>query len=258
MKILKEVWEYRNMIGNLVKKDLTGRYKGSVLGFLWTLINPLFQLIIYSVLFSIILPNRVDNYAIFLFVALVPWLFCSTSVLIGSECIMQNSGLVQKIYFPRIVLPIITVTSNFINMLLTFIIVFAALFITGVGISVTALLLPLVMIVEYLFVLGLVLLFSSLTVYFRDLSYILGIVMMGWMYLTPVLYPIDQVQGALLQGFMNVNPMAGIVGSYRDILFYKTLPNFGQLGIIALASIVIIVIGFVVFQKLQKRFAEEL
>ncbi len=257
MKILKEVWDYRNMIGNMVKKDLTGRYKGSVLGFLWTLINPLFQLIIYTVLFSIIMPAAVDNYAIFLFVALVPWLFCSTSVLIGSECIMQNSGLVQKIYFPRIVLPIITVTSNFINMLLTFIIVFAALFITGVGVSVTALLLPLVMIVEYLFVLGLVLLFSSLTVYFRDLSYILGIVMMGWMYLTPVLYPIDRVPPGL-QGFMSVNPMSGIVGAYRDILFYKTMPDFGNLGIIALASIVLIIIGFVVFQKLQRRFAEEL
>ncbi len=255
MKVLHEVWEYRNMIGNLVKKDLTGRYKGSVLGFIWTLINPLFQLLIYSVLFSVILDSPEENYAIFLFVALVPWLFCSTSIQIGAECIMQNSGLVQKIYFPRVVLPIITVTSNFINMLLTFIIVFAALLITGVGITFTALLLPLIFIVEYMFVLGLVLLFSSLTVYFRDLSYILGIVMMGWMYLTPVLY--SKVPMGL-QGFMNFNPMAGIVGAYRNILYYKTLPDFGQLGLIALASAVLIVIGFIVFQRLQKRFAEEL
>lgn len=257
MKVLKEVWQYRNMIGNLVKKDLTGRYKGSVLGFLWTLINPLFQLIIYTVLFTIILPTEIDNYAIFLFVALVPWLFCSTSILVGAECVMQNSGLVQKIYFPRIVLPIISVTSNFVNMLLTFIIVFASLFVTGVGVTPVVILLPIVMIIEYLFVLGLVILFSSLTVYFRDLSHILGIVVMGWMYLTPVLYPIDKVPEGL-QVFMSFNPMAGIVMSYRDILYNKTMPNFGHLGWIALASVILIVIGFVVFQRLQKRFAEEL
>ncbi len=257
MKTLKELWEYRAMIGSLIKKEIRGKYKGSVLGFLWTFINPLFQLLIYTVLFTVIMPSGIENYSMFLFVALVPWLFCSLSISVGSQCVMQSAGLVQKIYFPRIALPIVSVSANFINMLLSFVIVFIGLFVTGVGVSPVALFLPVIMIIEYFFVLGLVFIFSALTVYFRDLEHILGIVTMAWMYLTPVLYSIEQVPKWLVS-FMWLNPMTSIVLAYRDILYFQTFPAFDTLIMTIIYAVSFMIIGFFAFQKLQKKFAEEL
>ena len=117
MKHLKEMYEYREMIFSLVKKDLRGRYKGSVLGFMWTFINPLLQLLVFTLVFSIIMRANYEQYYLFLFVALVPWMFFGSSVQDGSTCIMRESNMVKKIYFPREVIPISTVTSAFINMM---------------------------------------------------------------------------------------------------------------------------------------------
>ncbi|HBU12173.1 MAG TPA: ABC transporter permease [Clostridiales bacterium] len=257
MNNLKDLWNYRMMIGSLVKKELIARYKGSVLGFLWTFINPLFQLIIYTVLFSVIMRSGIDNYAMFLFVGLVPWLFCATSLTTGSMSVVMSAGLVQKIYFPRMVLPIVSVTANFVNMLLSFVIVFIALIATGVGIAPVAAMLPVVMIIEYFFVLGLVLIFSGLAVYFRDLEHILGIVTMAWMYLTPILYTVDMVPPAL-QTFMKYNPMTGVILSYRNVLYYQTMPEFDMLLLTVVYAAIFMVVGYFVFQRLQRKFAEEL
>jgi lipopolysaccharide transport system permease protein len=258
MKGLKEIWLYKGMIQSLVKKELSTRYKGSILGFLWTFINPLFQLLIYSVVFGYIMKQTaIQNYAMFLFVALVPWIFCSTSLTVGSQAILINGGLVQKVYFPRIVLPIVTVCSNFVNMLYSFIIVFAALIITGQGISPVVLMLPVIMIIEFFFVLGLVLIFSALTVYFRDLEHILGIVTMAWMYVTPILYAIKQVPGQF-QPFMYINPMTGVILAYRDVLYEKVMPNFSNLIVTVVFAVSFVIAGYLIFQKLQRGFAEEL
>ena len=173
MKHLKEMYEYREMIFSLVKKDLRGRYKGSELGFMWTFINPLLQLLVF-------MRANYEQYYLFLFVALVPWMFFGSSVQDGSTCIMRESNMVKKIYFPREGIPISTVTSAFINMILTFVVVFIVLLISGRGINLVALLyLPVVMIVEYILCLGIGLIVSALTVYLRDLQYILGIVVMA-------------------------------------------------------------------------------
>ena len=118
MKTIREIYEYREMIFSLVKRDLRGRYKGSVLGFLWTFLNPLFQLLVYTMVFSIIMRMGYEKYYLFLFVALVPWIFFSTSVTAGASCIWAQKDMVNKIYFPREVLPIAHVTSMLVNMLL--------------------------------------------------------------------------------------------------------------------------------------------
>ena len=140
MKHLKEMYEYREMIFSLVKKDLRGRYKGSMLGFMWTFINPLLQLLVFTLVFSIIMRANYEQYYLFLFVALVPWMFFGSSVQDGSTCIMRESNMVKKIYFPREVIPISTVTSAFINMILTFVVVFIVLIFSGRGINPVALL----------------------------------------------------------------------------------------------------------------------
>lgn len=254
---LKELYNYREMLSNLVKKDLRTRYKGSVLGFLWTFLNPLFQLIVYTIVFSVILKSDIPNYYIHLFVALVPWLFFSTALTSSSASIISNKDLIKKIYFPRLIIPMSVVNGAFMNMLFSMIVVFIALIFSGIGISKYILILPVIMVLEYLLALGLAFIVSALNVYFRDLEHILGIITMIWMYVTPILYSIDIVPKGLLPLF-NLNPMTPIIAAFRSILYYKTMPDLSHMGMILAWSIGFIVIGYLVFQKLQRNFAEEL
>lgn len=257
MNLIKEVYIYRTMFANLVKKDLVTRYKGSFLGFLWTFVNPFLQLIIYSVVFSIIMRVNVENYNLYLFVAFIPWFFVSTSILSGSNCILSNSNIIQKIYFPRVIIPLSTVTSAFINMMLSLIIVFSALIFSGIGIGWQILYLPLIMLIQYFFVMGIVLICSAITVYFRDLQHILEIFIMAWFYITPIVYTPDMVPENLFW-ILKTNPMTGIINSYRAVLFYKEVPQFQELFLSLIFSIISLGIGIFVFQKLQRGFAEEL
>ena len=257
MTVLKELYNYREMIYNLVKKDLRGRYKGSVLGFLWTFINPLLQLAVYTLVFSTIMRVNVDKFYMYLFIALIPWIFFTTSILGGTISIIQNKDLIKKIYFPRIIIPISTVLATFMNMIFSMAVVILALFISGIGISYYVLLLPVIMILEFFLVLGMVFLFSSLNVFFRDIEYILSIIMMIWCYMTPIVYTVEMIPEKYKTLFY-LNPMTNIVIFYRDILFYKRMPSFGFMGGVFLYSLAMIIIGYFVFQKLQKNFVEEL
>lgn len=256
MKHLKELFAYRHMINGLVKRDLRGRYKGSVLGFLWTFINPLMQLVVFTMVFSVIMRAGYEQYYLFLFVALIPWLFFSTSIQDGAICILREKDLIKKIYFPREVMPVAAVSGCFVNMLLTFIIIFIALFVSGRGVNPLALLyLPLVMIVEYILCLGIALIVSGLTVYFRDLQYILGIVTMALQYLTPVMYGADMVPQQYKVLFY-LNPMTPIISIYRDILYWKVIPDIGTLLYSTVLGVICVVAGYFIFNKLQKGFAE--
>lgn len=258
MNLIKELYNYREMIISLVKKDLRGRYKGSALGFLWTFINPLFQLIIYTIVFSTIMRMGVDKFYMFLFVALVPWIFFSACLQQGATCIMDNKEMVKKIYFPRLVLPLSFVTSCFVNMLLSFVVIFAVIIVTGFGINPVALLfLPLIMIIEYALALGISLITSACTVYVRDLQHILSIIGMGWMYLTPVVYPSSMVPDKYRTLF-NLNPMTPIITAYRDILYYKNIPHMTTLIQASAMGLILIIVGMVVFSRLQRNFVEEL
>ena len=208
-KRIKEIYEYRTMISSLVKRDLKGRYKGSVLGFLWTFINPLFQLIIYTFVFSIVMRSDVEDYYMFLFVALIPWIFFATCLSGGSTCIIGQKNMVQKIYFPREVLPISFVISQFINMLLSFIVIFAVMFVMRYKFNPLALLclIP-VMLTEFILALGFTFILSSITVYFQDMQFIMGILTMAWQFLSPVMYSVDRVPEKFQTLYMYINPMA--------------------------------------------------
>ena len=258
MKTLKELYMYREMILSLIRRDLKGRYKGSVLGFLWTFINPLLQLLVYTLVFSVILSNNIEDYYLFLFVALIPWIFFSTSLSGGSSCIWAQQDMVKKIYFPREVLPIAFVSSQFVNMLLSFLVVFAVLVISGRGINLLALLyLPIIMLVEYLLALSVAFISSAITVYLRDVEYLLGIISMAWQFLSPVMYPVEQVPDKYRTIFY-MNPMTPIIVAYRDILYYKKVPELSTLVHAFTLAIVLLIVGIFIFSKLKRHFAEEL
>ena len=258
MSLLQELYQYREMITTLVYKDLRGRYKGSVLGFLWTFLNPLLQLAVYTMVFSVILRAGIEKYYLFLFVALIPWIFFSTCLTGGSAVILNEKNLVTKIYFPREVLPVSFVSGSFINMLYSFIVVLAVVFFSSGTLNLLAwCYLPIVMAVEYMFALGCTFLASSLTVYFRDLQHILGIISMAWQFLTPVMYSVDMVPEELLTLFY-MNPMTTIIIAYRDILYYGKIPAMETIGLPFIISIVTLLLGVCVFHRLQRNFAEEL
>jgi len=262
MKNLVEIYEYREMIFSLVHRDLRGRYKGSVLGFFWTFLNPLLQLMVYTMVFSVILKNGIEEYYIFLFVALVPWIFFSSCLTGGSTCVLSHQNMVKKIYFPREVLPISYVLSTFINMILSFLVVFAVLIFSGFGVNPKALLyLPVIMLIELLLALGITFLTSSLCIYFRDIQYILAILSMAWQFFTPIVYKPEQVEGALpdnLYKLWKLNPMNPITIAYRQILYYKQTPDMRTLGEAVVFGMIFLVVGYVVYRQLQRGFAEEL
>lgn len=258
MKILKEIVDYREMIFSLIRRDLRGRYKGSVLGFLWTFINPLLQLCVYTVVFSIIMRMDIEKYYIFLFVALIPWMFFNTCLGGGTRVIFSQEDMVKKIYFPREVLPISFVTSQFINMILSFVVIFAAIFISGIGVNLRVLIyLPVIMLIEYVLALGIAMFGAAATVYVRDLEQIFNIIGMAWMYMTPVLYSVDMVPEEL-RGLYNLNPMTPIIVAYRDILYYKRAPQMNTLLNAVILGIVVLIVGWFTFGRLKRRFAEEL
>lgn len=258
MEKLKEIWKYRQMISGLVRRELRGRYKGSGLGFLWTFINPLLQLTVYTIVFSVIMRAGIEKYYLFLFVALIPWIFFSTSVAGGCSCILNHKDMVTKIYFPREVLPIAHVTTGLVNMLYSFVVVFTVVLLSRVSLSFRALLyLPVIIVIEYILCLGLSLIVSSLTVFFRDLEHFLGIIIMAWQFLTPVMYSVEQVPEKIRPIFQ-LNPMTAVIVAYRDILFYGYVPEVQTLIIAVVWGIVSVVVGCMVFGKLQKRFAEVL
>ena len=256
--MIKEIYAYREMIFSMVQKDLRGRYKGSFLGFLWTFINPLLQLLVYNLVFSIILRSGVDKYYLFLFVALIPWIFFSSAITGGSVSVIAQKDLVKKIYFPNEVIPISYVTSCFVNMLLGFVVVIGVVIYSGVHISPLALLcLPVVMIVEYFLALGIAMITSAVTVYFRDLEHILTIIAMAWMYITPVVYDIE-ICPTEYRWIMHINPMTSVIIAFRDILYYGRVPEMMTLLEAVVLGVVFLLIGCLVFHKLKRRFAEEL
>ena len=192
-RFFHELYEYREMLKSLVRKDLKTRYKGSVLGFLWTFINPLMQLAIYALIFPYLMRVQEKNYAMFMFVALLPWIFFSTSLQSSTECIVENYNLVKKIYFPRQVLPLSVATGGLVNYIYGLLVVLAGLLIAQINVTVYILYLPLILLILYVAVSGFCLMLSALNVYVRDLEHIVNIVTMAWFYATPIVYPFDML-----------------------------------------------------------------
>ena len=258
MQLIRELYMYRTMTVSLVKKDLKGRYKGSVLGFLWTFINPLLQLGVYTLVFQVILKNPMPNYYMHLFVALVPWIFFSSALTTGSKAVLGQANMVKKIYFPREVLPLSYTLSSFVNMALSFIVIFAVYFISPMELkSAPLLMLPVIMIIQLFLVAGVTLITSSLTVYLRDLEHIMSVLNMALMYISPVVYPVSYIPEKYMSLYL-LNPMSPVIIAYRDILYYGNFPEFKIVFLAFAESMIIFFAGLLIFGKLKKHFAEEL
>jgi lipopolysaccharide transport system permease protein len=255
-KKIKEIFEFKEMIKSFTIRDLKTRYKGSFLGFLWTFINPLLQLLVYSMMFPLILKISEKNYAMFLFVAIIPWGFFGTSIQGACGIIIGNSNLVTKVYFPREILPITYILSALCNTIFSYSIVFPMLLLFKIPITINILWLPIILIVQAIFNLGLAFIVSSVNVFFRDLEYLISVGIIALYFMTPVMYNIRILPLKYQHLLLLLNPMAGFITMYRDVTYYGTMPKIKLLLYLFTISILIFIIGYVTFQKLQKKFAE--
>ncbi|MCA9975681.1 MAG: ABC transporter permease, partial [Anaerolineales bacterium] len=229
---IRELYNYRYLLRNLVVRDIKIRYKNSVLGFLWSFLNPLMMMMVYTILFTILIPNNGSrNYSIFILVALIPWQFLSASLMGSTGSIVNSGALIKKVYLPRVLLPISVVLSNLVNFFLSYIILLIFLFASGTGLTINALWVPIILLAQIALVLGLGFLFSTLQTFFRDTMMILEVGLLAWFFLTPVFYPYEQLsESATLWGFTFnpavvmrwFNPMASIVDGYRTVLWGTT------------------------------------
>lgn len=254
---LKEVWKYRQMLISTVKKDLRSRYRGSFFGFLWTFINPLMQLIIYSVVFPFLLRMQEENYPMFVFIGLLPWIFFTSSLQIATTSIVSNGNLIKKIYFPRMIIPLSVATTGVMNYIFGLIVVFVSLIVMRIFFSVYIFFLPLIILSQFIFVAGFCLILSALYVYFRDLEHIVSIVTMAWFYITPIVFGIN-IFPEKYQKILMFNPMTQYVMAYRNIMLYKTPPNFIGFTAVSVFAIILFILGLFIFRKLQREFAEEI
>ena len=254
---IKEIFEYKELIKNLVVRDLKVRYKRSILGIFWALLEPLLLMILFSVVFSIILRIRIENYPIFLLCGILPWSFFATSLSYSAGSIDGNATLIKKIYFPREIIPLTVVISRLTNFLISLFLLFIFLIIFRIKLTYYIAYLPLILGVQLILILGLSLLFSALNTFYKDIGFILQFTLFGWFYLTPIFYPITLVPEKFLSLYM-LNPMATIVYSYRNILFYGIFPDLNYLLVSVIVSALCLVIGNYIFRRLEFHFAEVL
>jgi ABC-2 type transport system permease protein len=257
MAFLYEWYRYREMFFALVDRDVRLRYRGSVLGVFWTILNPALQMLVYTLVFSTIMRVDVPNYSVFVFCSLLPWTWFATSLTVGSESIIHSGALIKKIYFPSELLPLVTVTSNLINFVLALPVLVGFLLISNVPLTPAIIALPVVLAVQFLFVASLTLLFSMLNTFFRDVSYLMGILVMVWFYLTPVLYPIHLIPAKYVGWFM-LNPMLHVVQAYRTIFMAGQLPSWRGLGYALVVGLVLFGLVYPLFNRQKYEFAEVL
>ena len=257
MNIFKNLYNYRELIKTSIKKEIGGKYKHSFLGVLWSFINPLLQIAVYAIIFPLIIKNDIPNYTVFMVCGLIPWNFFSSVINRASFCIIENGNIVKKVYFPREILPLSLVTSETINFLISTLIIIVFTLAYGMGITPYILLYPLVLLVQYVLLLGISLIVSSVTVYFRDLQHFIGVLLQLLFYATPIVYSLETIPEKF-RWILELNPMTYIIEGYRAIFYKQQMPNIAMLGIILVVGIVLTIVGYLIFNKLQKKFAEEL
>ena len=255
--MIKELYNYRQLLKSNVSKEIRGKYKGSFLGILWSFLNPLLIKLVYEIIFLLILKSTQPHYITYIVIAILPWTWFTTTIAQGTNTIIMNGGIIKKVYFPREILPISIVTSGLINYLISCLIIILFLLFSGIGFSPYILLFPIIVLIQYILLLGIILITSAIDVYIRDAEYIINFFMTMLFYATPIIYS-QELFPAKYSWILNLNPMTTIINSYRNIFYYQQLPNLQSLTIVFLLSVVLLLIGIKIFKKLERCFAEEL
>jgi len=271
---IQEIVQYKYLLQNLVIRDLKTRYKNSILGILWSLLNPLGMMLVFTIVFTVLSQNNTQRqFPVFVLVGLMPWNFFAGAINQGAVSILGNSSLVKKVYFPRELLPISSLLSNLVNFGVTFLVLVVFLYAFGLKLTLNAFWVVPILIIQMVFTLGLVFLLSAAAVFYRDVLMILEVLMLGWFFLTPIFYPLEMFgpSATLLsitfvpaQVMRWVNPMASIIDGYRTVL-WGTQGSAGpvSMNIVFLlrtfaTSFITLIIGYAAFTRTEHLFGEKL
>jgi len=266
MGTVRELWRYRDVLYNFVRRDIKKRYKSSILGFLWSFLLPLAQVVTFVIVFGYVWPVKEENYSVKLMTCFFPWLFFNQGVLDGASCVAEHVSLVKRIYFPRLVLPLTSLGSNLIHFVLSLVVL--VVYFAYVRVTPNWAYLPvavLALAIQIVFMLGLMLIVSALSVFYSDVKFLLSAVFQMWFFGTPVLYTASKVIETgrltpLLKKLFFLNPLAPLTVAYRGVLPelepVKILPNFyTYLGISAAVAVLALLVGYVIFRRYEWEFA---
>ena len=264
-KKIVELYRYRELIVTLVSRDLKARYRGTVLGFLWSFFNPLLLLGVYSVIFGVMLPNRFPgiegaHYSVFLFTGLLPWTWFNSSIIESSNVLFAQGNLIKKIQFPAEVFPIVVVLTNLINFLLGLPILILFFIIFGKGLTLWILFLPVAVLTQLIFTMGFSFLVAALTVHFRDLKDILANLLTLWFFSTPIIYPFaaEVIQNnPAIKWVLTLNPMTHIIEAYHYSLYFGSLPHWKKIPVTFAVGLLLFYLGYLVFDRLRDTYVEE-
>lgn len=262
VKEIAAVVKNHELLWQITGREIKSRYKQSVLGYVWVIINPLFQMLVMSFAFSVILriPTNASStipYSIFLYVALLPWILFSNSLSSASNALVGNSSLITKIYFPRTILIISTILAKIVDFLFACSILIVYLIIYQIPININVLWVIPIFIIQMIFTLGLSFFFAAANLLYRDIQYLLGLLLLLWMYLTPVIYPVDIVP-LKFRFIYQLNPMSVIINAYRQVILGGGMPNLISITIGLVVSILILILGLKYFKVKERIFADNI
>ena len=253
------VWGRRDLLWHMTIRHLRGQYKQSVLGFAWAFVNPLSQMLILSFVFSKILrvSSEGEPYPLFLFVGLVPWIFFSGALISATDAVVNASSLVTKVYFPREILPTAAVFTKLVDLAFGMLILAGIMVYYGAPPGVTALWFPVIFAIQLIFTLGLALPLAAMNLFFHDVRFLVGVALNLWFYLTPVLYPVDIIPEQY-RWIFDINPMAIFIHAYRRVLLHGDAPDLDRMAVGLVMSLVMFILGYYVFKKLEPGFADSI
>jgi ABC-type polysaccharide/polyol phosphate export permease len=253
MELLRDIYRYRELIWALALKELKIRYKRSVLGFLWALLNPMLLMLVLTVVFSTLMPMNIPHYAVFLLSVLLPWTFFAQTLTYAAESIVGNGDLIKKVRVAKLVFPVAALVSNMINLLLSLIPLVLIVVAMRHPLFVTWLYLPVPIIAFAIFTLGATFLFAAINVYYRDVSHILQILLQIWFYVTPIIYSLDFFPPKY-RIFFKLNPLQYYFNGFRLSVYWGMLPTWESVSFSFFLGFVSLYLGFAIFRRKQDEF----
>ncbi len=252
-----ELWSYRELASQIAARDITVRYRQTVLGALWAVLQPLATMVVFTLIFGDLahIPSEHHSYALFSLTALVPWTFFATALQLGSDSLVSNSALVAKTYFPRIFIPAGVLVAGLVDVTISTVVLLVIVVITGASLSPDIVVLPLLVAIAFVAALGVTSALSAVNVRYRDVRYVVPFGVQLWLFATPVVYPITLVHEPW-QTVIAINPMVGVVEGFRWAVLGGISAPWDLIGISAASALVMLVVGLAYFDRVERSFAD--
>ena len=254
MKMIQEIWSYRDLLKLLVTKDIKLKYRRSVLGYLWSILNPLLIMSVMAIVFSSMFKRNIENFPVYLFCGQLLFNFMNTSTHQAIHSITANAALLKKTYVPKYIFTVAKITSGMVDLVFSLAALVIVILVTGAKFYWTSLLFPVVILELYLFCVGLGLFLSQANVFFRDIQYIYNAVTTAWVYMTPIFYPMDALPDRLQWFIKHFNPMYFYVGQFRDLIYLGNLPGWKIMTAGCVTALLMLIIGTWSFKRSQDKF----